>query len=444
MRNIERQEGARMRIKSPFDRSTDDLAELTSRVQGSFLGRCVLRFLRLGGLDRCIVLSSQAFTALIPLLILAGALAPAGDENAVAESLIRKFGLSGDSADAVTQLFTVPAGGSSGGVGLFSAFLLLFSGVSFTRRLQRMYRAAWDQENAGVRSGLFAALGLVVLIVEVLVAYAARSLFREFPPDWLWALPVTFVTGLVLWTSIPYLLLNRQVHWRRLLFAGATAAAATTAFGAATTVYMPQVVTSSTEDFGLFGITISIIGWLLAAAGVLVASTVVGVEFDASLDPWIWRLKIRFQLYDPEEGPPAAQPRERRGLSRGDLLAIVRVLYNWMVMTAAVWAATALVPGINVSGGLPTYLVVSVILGLVNAVLGPLLYLAAFPLNALTFGASALVVNGVLLAVTAGLSERLSIDGLGTAVAGALVIAVVAALLELVLRPTVRGVTHGG
>jgi membrane protein len=148
-----------------------------------------------------------------------------------------------------------------------------------------MYRAAWGQENAGVRGGLFAALGLVVLIVEMLVAYGARSLFREFPPDWLWALPVTFATGLLLWTSIPYLLLNRQVHWRRLLFAGATAAAATTAFGAATTVYMPQVVTSSTEDFGLFGITISIIGWLLAAAGVLIASTVVGVEFDASWTP---------------------------------------------------------------------------------------------------------------------------------------------------------------
>ena len=87
----------------------DDLAALTSRAQGSFLGRCVLRFVRIGGLDRCVVLSSQAFTALIPLLILAGALAPAGDEDDVAQGLIRKFGLSGDSADAVTQLFTAPA-----------------------------------------------------------------------------------------------------------------------------------------------------------------------------------------------------------------------------------------------------------------------------------------------------------------------------------------------
>jgi uncharacterized membrane protein YvlD (DUF360 family) len=248
----------------------------------------------------------------------------------------------------------------------------------------------------------------------------------------------------VLWTSIPYLLLNRRVHWRRLLAAGAMTGAGTAVFGVATTVYMPAVVTSSTQDFGLFGITISIIGWLLAAMGVLVASTVLGAEFDASLDPWIWRLKTRFRLYDPEQGPPAEHPRESGGLSRGDLLALVRVLYNWLTMTAAVYVATSLIPGIHITGGLPTYLVLSIILGLVNAVLGPLLYLVAFPLTALTFGASALVVNGVLLAVTAGLSERLSIDGLGSAVAGALVIAVVASLLELVLRPTLRGVTHQG
>ena len=316
----------------------------------------------------------------------------------------------------MTQLFTTPAGGSSG-VGIFSAFLLLFSGVSFTRRLQRMYRAAWEQEKSGVLGGLFAALGLVVLIIEVLVAYGARSLFRQFPPDWLWALPVTFVTGMVLWTSIPYLLLNRQVHWRRLLFGGATAGAATTAFGVATTVYMPQVVTSSTEDFGLFGITISIIGWLLAAAGVLIASTVVGAEFDASLDPWIWRLKRRFGLFDPEQGPPLEQPREpARSQPRGPAGHRARALQLDDHDRRRV-GGDRLVPGINVSGGLPTYLIVSVIFGLVNAVLGPLLYLAAFPLNAFTFGASALVVNGVLLAVTAGLSERLSIEGLGSAVA---------------------------
>jgi uncharacterized membrane protein YvlD (DUF360 family) len=45
------------------------------------------------------------------------------------------------------------------------------------------------------------------------------------------------------------------------------------------------------------------------------------------------------------------------------------------------------------------------------------------------------VVNSVLLSVTALLSARFSIDGLGSALVGALVIAVVTTVLELVLRP---------
>jgi putative membrane protein len=123
------------------------------------------------------------------------------------------------------------------------------------------------------------------------------------------------------------------------------------------------------------------------------------------------------------------------GLDAGDLLMLVRVLVNWLVMAAAVWVATAVVPGIDVPGGFFTYLWVSLLLGLVNAVLGPLLRLVALPLTVLTLGVFALVVNGVLLAVTAWISDNLDIGGFGDAVAGALVISVVVTLLELVLRP---------
>ena len=87
---------------------SDDLAALSLRLWGSFLGRCVRRFLSMQGLDRCIVLSSQCFTALIPLLILVSTLAPAGAEDVVAQTLITKFGLDGSAADAVEQLFTTP------------------------------------------------------------------------------------------------------------------------------------------------------------------------------------------------------------------------------------------------------------------------------------------------------------------------------------------------
>ena len=92
---------------------------------------------------------------------------------------------------------------------------------------------------------------------------------------------------------------------------------------------------------------------------------------------------------------------------------LIRVLANWMVMAVAVWVATALLPGIEVLGGFVTYLALSLLFGLVNAVVGPLLHLVALPLSVFTVGGSALVVNGVLLLLTAGLTARLDVARTG-------------------------------
>jgi membrane protein len=389
----------------------------------------------MAGLDRCIVLSSQAFTALIPLLIVIATVAPADQSNAAANAIVGRFELTGDAADAVQQLFATPEGASSG-LGVSSAFLLLFSGVSFTRRLQRMYQSAWEQEKAGIRGGLFAALGLCALLAEILVLYGVRELVRELSLYWLWVLPISIVTGLVLWTSIPYLLLNREVHWRRLLVAGGATAVGMGLLGLATTVYMGPLITQYTQEFGLFGITIALLGWLLGASVVLVSCTAIGAEFDASHGPFLRSVKTRLRLHDPGIAfPPEDETLVGAGLTRDDVVMLVRVLANWMVMAAAVWVATALLPGITVRGGFLTYLALSLLFGLVNAVVGPLLHLVALPLSVLTVGGSALVVNGVLLLLTAALTARLDVAGLGSAMLGSLVISIVTTVVELVVRP---------
>src|SRR4051794_19802583 len=190
-----------------LDIPSDDLVALSRRVAGTFPVRCVSRFLAMSGFDRCIVLSSQAFTAFIPLLILVSTWA-AGHEDFLAHTIIARFGLTGDSASAVRQLFSTPES-TSNGVSVLSALLLVFSAVSFTRRLQSMYRAAWEQEQEGVRSGLFAALGLATLVLEALVLYVIKGAVSDLPHDWLWRLPLSATAGQVLWTSTPYLLLNR-------------------------------------------------------------------------------------------------------------------------------------------------------------------------------------------------------------------------------------------
>ena len=417
---------------------SDDVTALSQRVRDSFIGRSILRFVLMEGFDRSIILSAQVFTALIPLFIIVASVAPAGQEDVIGEGIIKRFALTGASADAVEQLFEAPAGATSS-VTVFSALLLIYSGVAFTRRLQRMYRAAWGREQAGIRSALFATLGLAALILEFVVAYGIREFTTLFPFEWLWAIPISLVTGLVLWTSIPYLLLERQLHWRRLLVAGAAAAVGMTIFAIGTPIYMPDVMTRATNEFGLFGVTITLIGWLLAASFILVAASAIGAEFDSSDAPWLVRLKVRFDLVDPAAEAPVTISTERLGLTRGDLAALTRVLVNWLIMIAAVWIATAVVPGIHVNGGLGTYLAISLLFGLVNAVLGPVLYWLAGSQSWLRLGGSAVIVNGILFAATAGLSPNLDIGGLGGAVLGALVVAVASTLLELVFRPIPEG-----
>ncbi len=413
----------------------EDLTDLARRLADSFLGRCVKRFVDMTGIDRSMVLAAQAFTAMIPLMILVATWAPAGKQSLVGDSIIRKFGLEGDAASAVTALFAVPEGATSS-MSAFSALLLVVSGTSFTRRFQRMYRAAYEQEKAGVRSGIYSTLGLFVMIAEVAVLYGARSLVTRLPLSWLFTVPFAIVTGTLLWTSIPYLLLNRQVHWRRLVFGGFLAAVATALYSLATAIYMPAQMERYTQQFGLFGVTVALIGWLLAVAFILVAAAAVGAQFDACLAPWAIAVKTRFRLEDPSLLRPEPTEADRMaGMTADDFRLLIRVAGSWGILTASVWVATVVVPGIDVPGGFRAYLAVSLLLGLVSALLGAVPRILPVPQPALVVASVALVVNGFLLIIVAWLSPGLEISSLGAAMLGGFVIAAVTTVLEVFWHP---------
>ena len=72
-----------------------------------------------------------------------------------------------------------------------------------------------------------------------------------------------------------------------------------------------------------------------------------------------------------------------------------------------------------------SYLWIGLIFGVVNAVVGPILRLLSLPFVLLTLGLFLLVINAALLGLTALLTDRLTIDGFGTALIGGLILAVV-------------------
>lgn len=113
----------------------------------------------------------------------------------------------------------------------------------------------------------------------------------------------------------------------------------------------------------------------------------------------------------------------------------MRFVVAWLGLAAAVAIATALLPGMDVDGGLGTYLWIAVLFALVNGILGTILRVLSLPLLILTLGLFSFIINGVLVLVTDWLSSSLEVDGFGTAILASVIISLVNLVVGLALRP---------
>jgi putative membrane protein len=113
---------------------------------------------------------------------------------------------------------------------------------------------------------------------------------------------------------------------------------------------------------------------------------------------------------------------------------LIRIVLRLLVLAAAIWLTTALLPNVNVNGGFFTYLWIAFLFAIVNAILGPILHLLALPITAITLGLFALVVNAALVGITAALSSDFSIDGFFPAVLAAILISVFSWAINLFVK----------
>ncbi|NEN05231.1 phage holin family protein [Diaminobutyricibacter tongyongensis] len=127
----------------------------------------------------------------------------------------------------------------------------------------------------------------------------------------------------------------------------------------------------------------------------------------------------------------------------------MRFLLKLIINALALWFTTFIVHGVTVKpyapGQLPTlltYLLIALIFGVVNGILGTFIRIVAFPLYVLTLGLLALVVNALLLLLVAWISSLLGfglyIDGFWAGFWGALVLSIISWLIGLIFRPVTR------
>jgi putative membrane protein len=110
----------------------------------------------------------------------------------------------------------------------------------------------------------------------------------------------------------------------------------------------------------------------------------------------------------------------------------VRVLLNWLASAVALWLVAQIVPGFHVRG-LGSALLAVVVIGLVNATLGLLLKIVTFPLTVLTLGIFWWVINGLMLWVASSIVPGFVITSFGSALLGAVVLALVNMLFQRII-----------
>ena len=108
-------------------------------------------------------------------------------------------------------------------------------------------------------------------------------------------------------------------------------------------------------------------------------------------------------------------------------------VFRWIVTAFAVFIAAPIV-GFDYGGSLACLLGASLLLGIINAFIRPLLLLLSLPLILVTLGLFILIINALMLKFVSEIVPCFKVPSFGSAVFGAIIISIVSWLLSAFFR----------
>jgi membrane protein len=253
-----------------------------------FGGHSLRRFVEVEGAQQATVLAAQAFTSLIPFLVVAAAFGPG--EGDISDRINDRFDLHGSAARSVDALFN-DATDVESAVTWVSVIILVLSATSFTRALQKMFQRAYQVPPTGWTEAWRGLAWLAAFGAWIVVSSPLRGALED-AGGLVTAIAVSTAFGAVLWLFTPRILLG-PMDWRRLLPGACVSAVLGALLGAASGIYVPILLTWSADRYGLIGVAFSIQSWLLAVGFVVVIGAVVGAVTNEHLGDRLDRIARR-------------------------------------------------------------------------------------------------------------------------------------------------------
>ena len=265
-----------------MDETGRRMADLKRRIepavrmaQAGLPGQILGRLIKVRFLDRTVILAAQAFTAILPLLIVVSIISPHPGGDSPGAFFARRLGLGANDVSSLQSTVAPPASARTS-IGVLGVVLAVLTATSFARALQASYELAWQLPRAGLRAA-WRPLALVIgLAIYVELLFLFGRLVRGVPAGTLLEDLVTFAGAWALWTGAGWILLAGRVRLRLLAASGLLTAVGFAVLRRLSAFYLPTLVASNQQQFGLLGVAFTLFSWLSAGAFIIVVATVVG------------------------------------------------------------------------------------------------------------------------------------------------------------------------
>lgn len=96
----------------------------------------------------------------------------------------------------------------------------------------------------------------------------------------------------------------------------------------------------------------------------------------------------------------------------------MNIIFQWFGNAAALLLLSRLMDAVKIDD-IQTALIAALVLGLINTLIRPILFIVTLPINFLTLGLFTLIINGLLFSLAASLVPGFQVDGFGAALIGA-------------------------
>ena len=112
---------------------------------------------------------------------------------------------------------------------------------------------------------------------------------------------------------------------------------------------------------------------------------------------------------------------------------MIKIIANWVLNALALFLVSRIITGIDLSD-FWSALVAIAIIGLVNALIKPILHVLTFPITILTLGLFTFVINALMLLLAGSITPGFKVDGFGAAFFGSILLSIISTLLHSLVR----------